>query len=70
MRQIFSDLNLNGDTPARVQPVIGEWGPQRLPSTSAKKRARFTVSLAFIAAAAALFWLGKFFFDILMGATG
>ena len=34
--KIFSNLNLNGPTPPRVQPVLGEWGPRtcRPPSRS------------------------------------
>lgn len=58
----FSDLNLNGDAPARVQPKVGEWGPERVPTTQAKKRLRIWVSLAFVAALTALCLLGWFFY--------
>lgn len=66
---VFSDLNLNSDMPVRAQPVLGEWGPQRLPTTKQKKRARWTVSGAFVAVSVALFLLGNFFYKILMGIT-
>ncbi|WIY83843.1 hypothetical protein [Propionimicrobium sp. PCR01-08-3] len=67
---LFSDLNLNSDTPVRVQPVVGEWGPQRVPTTKQKKRARFTVTGVFAAVVTALFLLGNYFYKILMGITG
>lgn len=67
MRQLFSDLNLNGDAPVRVQPALGEWEPQRVPTTAQKKKARITVSIAFVAVTVALFYLGNFFYKILMG---
>lgn len=67
IRHIFSDLNLNGDTPVRVQPNLGEWSPLRVPTTAQKKRARFTVSFAAVGAAVALFVLGDFFYKTLMG---
>ena len=46
--RIFSNLNLNGSTPPRVQPAIGEWGPAQLPSTRAKKRMRIWVGLVLL----------------------
>ncbi|MFB9618943.1 hypothetical protein [Brooklawnia cerclae] len=67
MRQLFSNLNLNGDTPVRVQPRLGEWGPRRVPSTTQKKRARLWVAGAFCGAVTALFLLGNFFYKLLMG---
>lgn len=67
VRKLFSDLNLNGSTPARVQPMIGEWGPQRVPSTSAKKRARIWVTLAVITLTVVVFVIGNYFFRALMG---
>lgn len=67
MRRIFSDLNLNGDAPVRVQPKVGEWGPLRVPTTAQKKKVRIQVSLAFSAAVVALFLLGNFFYKLLMG---
>ncbi|MPM49257.1 hypothetical protein SDC9_95985 [bioreactor metagenome] len=66
---IFSDLNLNSDIPVRVQPKVGEWGPQRVPTTKQKKRVRFTVTGIFSAVVVALFLLGNYFYKILMGIT-
>ncbi|MEL4504595.1 hypothetical protein AAEX63_05735 [Luteococcus sp. H138] len=63
----FSDLNLNGTAPARVQPKVGEWGPERVPTTQAKRRLRIWVSLAFIAVVAALCGLGWYFYKKLNG---
>lgn len=59
MPKIFSDLNLNGSTPAQVRPNLGEWGPELVPGTRSKKRARWLVVLAFVIAllvVAAVFW--------------
>lgn len=64
---VFSDLNLNGDTPVRVQPKLGEWSPLRVPTTAQKKRARLTVMFATASATVALFFLGDFFYKTLMG---
>ena len=66
---IFSDLNLNGDTPVRVQPKLGEWSPLRVPTTAQKKRARLTVTFATLSVTVALFLLGDFFYKTLMGIT-
>lgn len=63
----FSDLNLNGTSPARVQPAVGEWGPERIPTTQAKKRLRIWVSLGFVAALCALCGLGWYFYKVLNG---
>ncbi|MEL4357924.1 MULTISPECIES: hypothetical protein [unclassified Luteococcus] len=63
----FSNLNLNGNAPARVQPKVGEWGPERVPTTQAKKRLRIWVSLAFIGAVAALCGLGWYFYKAMNG---
>ncbi|HNV10812.1 MAG TPA: hypothetical protein PKN27_05725 [Propionibacteriaceae bacterium] len=65
--RVLSDLNLNGRTPPRVQPKVGEWGPHRVPTTAAKKRMRIWVTCAFIAALAALVGLGWYFYRILNG---
>ena len=46
--KIFSNLNLHGATPPRVQPALGEWGPLKVPSTKQKKRMRIWVSLALL----------------------
>ena len=68
--RIFSNLNLHGATPPRVQPTLGEWGPIKVPSTKQKKRMRIWVSLAFLAAVTALFLLGHYFYKILQAASG
>lgn len=67
MRQVFSDLNLNGQAPARVQPNLGEWGPNRVPTTKSKKRARVLVVVGYLAVVAALFVAGGYFYQALMG---
>ena len=56
--RVFSNLNLNGSTPPRVQPRIGEWGPAKVPTTRAKKRMRIWVSMALFGAMLAIFLLG------------
>ena len=48
MPKIFSNLNLNGPTPPRVQPVLGEWGPENLPTTNQKRRMRIWVGLVLL----------------------
>jgi hypothetical protein len=56
---LFSDLNLNGRTPAQVRPNLGDWGPELVPSTRSKKRGRFWVGFAFLGAllvVAGVFW--------------
>ncbi len=68
--RVFSDLNLHGNSPARVQPEVGEWGPRNVPSTPAKKRMRIWVTLALIAAITALFLLGTYFYKALTGQLG
>lgn len=60
--RIFSNLNLNGRSPARVQPKVGEWGPQLVPTTAAKMRMRIWASLALVLGIAALFGLGYYFY--------
>nr|WP_203566370.1 hypothetical protein [Aestuariimicrobium ganziense] len=65
--RMFSNLNLNGDAPPRVQPKVGEWGPRGVPTTAAKKRMRIWVSIAFVLALAALVGLGYYFYDMLQG---
>ncbi len=58
-KKIFSDLNLNGTTPVQVRPHLGDWGPELVPSTRSKKRARWLVVLAFVLSllvVAGVFW--------------
>jgi type VI protein secretion system component VasF len=63
--RIFTNLNLNGTTPARVQPKVGEWGPTKVPTTAAKKRMRIWVSIAFVVVLAVLVFVGWTFFKAL-----
>jgi hypothetical protein len=68
--RIFSNLNLNGATPPRVQPTVGEWGPVKVPSTKAKKRMRIWVILALLAAMIAIFLLGWYVYHAMTGSWG
>ena len=68
--KIFSNLNLNGSTPPRVQPTIGEWGPAKVPSTKQKKRMRIWVGLALLGAMLACFLLGWYVFYVTTGYIG
>ena len=70
MPRIFSNLNLHGGTPPRVQPVIGEWGPAKVPTTRQKKRMRIWVSLALLAAMIAIFLLGWYIYYLMTGSWG
>lgn len=63
-----SDLNLNGSTPLRVQPGVGEWGPAEVPSTRWKKWQRVLVPIVVVAIAVGVFFLGRMFFLILTAA--
>ncbi|MGA4507343.1 hypothetical protein ACQB6R_06475 [Propionibacteriaceae bacterium G1746] len=65
--RIFTNLNLNGPTPTRVQPKVGEWGPQMVPSTASKKRTRIWASIALVVALTALFLVGWWFYKQLNG---
>ena len=70
MPRIFSNLNLNGPTPPRVQPILGEWGPVKVPSTKQKKRMRIWVGLVLLAAMIAIFLLGWFVYYVMTGSWG
>lgn len=50
MAKIFSDPDLHGDSPARVRPRLGDWGPTMVPSTRSKRRQRVLVTVAFVVA--------------------
>lgn len=50
MARFSSDPDLHGDTPERVRPRLGEWGPALVPSTRSKRRQRIWVSVAFVVA--------------------
>jgi hypothetical protein len=68
--RIFSNLNLHGMTPPRVQPYLGEWGPERVPTTRQKKRMRIWVSLALFAGLLAIFLLGWYIYYLMTGSWG
>ena len=69
-RWAFSNLNLNGRTPPRVQPVVGEWGPANVPTTRQKKRMRIYVLIALPAAMLACFLLGWYVYFLMTGCYG
>ena len=68
--KIFSNLNLHGATPPRVQPSVGEWGPLKVPSTKHKKRMRIWVSLALLGSLIAIFLLGWYVYYAMTGSWG
>lgn len=70
MPKIFSNLNLNGATPPRVQPKLGEWGPEKVPGTKQKKRMRVWVGLALLGAMIAVFLLGWYVYHAMTGSWG
>ena len=70
MPRIFSNLNLHGGTPPRVQPTIGEWGPVKVPSTKQKRRMRIWVTLALFGALIATFLLGWYVYYLMTGSLG
>jgi hypothetical protein len=67
---VLTDLNLHGDTPVRVQPQIGEWGPAEVPSTRRKRLTRWLWGSAFVAVSAALFAFGHWVYGIVMTSGG
>jgi hypothetical protein len=68
--RIFSNLNLHGTTPSRVQPRLGEWGPEKVPTTRQKKRMRIWVGLALFAGLLAIFLLGWYVYYLMTGNLG
>jgi len=68
--KIFSNLNLHGATPPRVQPSVGEWGPVKVPSTKQKKRMRIWASLALVGGLIAIFLLGWYVYYLMTGSWG
>ncbi len=62
MEGLNSNLNLNAGAPPRVQPRIGEWGPQQVPATRQKKRARWWTVLALVVVIGLLFGYGYFIY--------
>jgi hypothetical protein len=68
--KVFSNLNLNGSTPPRVQPRLGEWGPELVPSTRQKKRMRIWVGLVLLGAMLAIVALGWYVYHAMTGSWG
>ena len=68
--KVFSNLNLNGTTPPRVQPRLGEWGPELVPTTRAKRRMRIWVGLALLGGMLAIVALGWFVYHAMTGSWG
>lgn len=68
--KIFSNLNLHGSTPPRVQPSVGEWGPELVPTTKAKKRMRIWVGIALFVGMLAIFLLGWYVYYVMTGDIG
>ncbi len=64
---VFTKLSLDGQTPLRAQPQRGEWGPLEVPSTRAKKWLRIVVPIVAVAVAVGLFFLGRYFYLLLIG---
>lgn len=74
---LFTNLNLNGSTPnarlsgqqtpVRVHPRWGEWGPENVPTTRNKKRQRVGAVVALLLALTALCLLGWYFYKALNG---
>ncbi len=60
--RVFSDLNLNGKNPMRAQPRVGDWGPQKVPSTRVKKWQRVLVPILAVLLAVGVFFLARTFY--------
>lgn len=58
----FSKVSLNGDGPLRVQPQVGEWGPQQVVTARTKLRQRALMPLLLTAVLSALAGVGAFMF--------
>ncbi|HMR48805.1 MAG TPA: hypothetical protein PKE40_06055 [Arachnia sp.] len=65
---LFSNMNLDGRSPLRVQPGRGEWGPVDVPSTRLKRWVRIIVPIIAVAIAVGVFFLGRYFYLALIGA--
>ena len=69
-QKLFSNLDLNGATPPRVRPTLGEWGPLQVPTTRQKRRMRIWVGLALLATMIAVFLLGWYVYHAMTGSWG
>jgi len=66
--RVFTDLDLNGNTPLRVQPQTGEWGPAAIMTTRRKRRTRWLWIVAFVVMVAVLFGFGYWVYGLIMHA--
>ena len=57
----FTNLNLDGQTPVRTRPRVGEeqWAPAAVPTTKRKKAQRVLAPIAFSVALAVLVGVGS-----------
>lgn len=64
----FTNLNLDGQTPVRTRPRVGEeqWAPAAVPTTKRKKTQRVLAPIAFSVALAVLVGVGYYFFRIIV----
>ncbi|MCP3884477.1 MAG: hypothetical protein GY700_03180 [Propionibacteriaceae bacterium] len=64
----FTNLNLDGQTPVRTRPRVGEeqWAPAAVPTTKRKKVQRVLAPIAFSVALAVLVGVGYYFFRIIV----
>ncbi|MES6675076.1 hypothetical protein U6U79_02890 [Cutibacterium acnes] len=64
----FTNLNLDGQTPVRTRPRVGEeqWAPAAVPTTKRKKDQRVLAPIAFSVALAVLVGVGYYFFRIIV----
>lgn len=66
MVRIFTNLSLHGNTPLRVQPGVGEWGPSSVQPTRRKRLTRWLWIAAFVAIVALLFLFGHHVYGLIM----
>lgn len=67
MDGLNSNLNLNGRVSPRVMPNMGEWGPEGVPTTRKKKRARWLTLLVAVLVLAAVIAFGAYAYLQLRG---
>jgi hypothetical protein len=67
-RKIFTDLDQHASVPLRVQPLVGEWGPQQVLSTRRKKRSRVIWAVVSVVLVAALLTVGWYVFTLINNA--
>jgi hypothetical protein len=68
--RVFTDLDLNGPTPVRIQPQAGEWGPQRVMATARKRLTRWLWVVALVVMLALLFGFGAWVYQQMMHPGG